>query len=105
MGDTASTTGHTLHPHKASSYKHQQLRQLGTYLHQIQQQNHSMSEVDSPLGLLYITEQMSIKRGLKRFGKAGTDAVVNELEQQDYQDIIEAINWCNLTQQKMLYVT
>jgi hypothetical protein len=31
-----------------------------------------------------MTEQMSLKKGLKRFGKSGADAVVAELRQLDY---------------------
>jgi hypothetical protein len=36
-----------------------------------------------------MTEQMSLKRGLKRFGEKGAEAVVAELHQVDYREVIQ----------------
>jgi hypothetical protein len=44
---------------------------------------------DKPFGLLFMTEQMSLKRGLKHFGTKGADAVIAELRQLHYRQAIE----------------
>jgi hypothetical protein len=36
------------------------------------------------MGELFMTEQMSLKKGLKYFGKSRADAMVAELQQLDY---------------------
>jgi predicted ATPase len=38
-----------------------------------------LATFEEPMGELFMTEQMSLKKGLKRFGKSGADAVVAEL--------------------------
>jgi predicted ATPase len=43
-----------------------------------------LATFEEPMGELFMTEQMSLKKGLKRFGKSGADAVVAELRQLDY---------------------
>jgi hypothetical protein len=40
---------------------------------------------------LFLTEQMSLRRGLKQFGKKGADAVVAELQQIDYRRCIKPV--------------
>ena len=47
-----------------------------------------MEDLESPFGYLFQTEQMSLKKGLKAFGKLGADAVVEELRQLDYMQVI-----------------
>jgi len=44
-----------------------------------------------------MTEQMSLKRGLKTFGKAGADAVVAEMQQLDYRKVIKPTDAKDLT--------
>jgi hypothetical protein len=45
-------------------------------------------------------EQMSLKKGLKLFGKNGADAVVKELRQLDYLDVIQPVNGKELSYKK-----
>ena len=47
-----------------------------------------MEDLESPFGYLFQTEQMSLEKGLKAFGKLGADAVVEELRQLDYMQVI-----------------
>jgi hypothetical protein len=42
-------------------------------------------------------EQMSLKKGLKQFGKTGAEAVVAELWQLDYRDVIKPVSGKELT--------
>jgi hypothetical protein len=51
--------------------------------------DHQYLTYDEPFGLLFMTEQMSMKKGLAKFGKKGADAVVAELRQIHYQKAIE----------------
>jgi hypothetical protein len=43
---------------------------------------------------------MSLKRGLKQFGKDGADAVVKELRQLDYLDVIDPVNSRKLSREE-----
>ena len=47
-----------------------------------------IKDLESPFGYIFQTEQMSLKKGLKAFGKLGADAVVEELRQLDYMQVI-----------------
>ena len=47
-----------------------------------------IEDLESPFGYIFQTEQMSLKKGLKAFGKSGADAVVEELWQLDYMQVI-----------------
>ena len=47
-----------------------------------------IKDFESPFGYIFQTEQMSLKKGLKAFGKLGADAVVEELRQLDYMQVI-----------------
>jgi hypothetical protein len=49
----------------------------------------TMAQFDQHMGMLFMTEQMSLKRGLKRFGKAGADKVVEELKQIEIRKVFE----------------
>jgi uncharacterized protein YeaC (DUF1315 family) len=52
------------------------------------------------MGELFLTEQMSLKKGLKQFGKDGAEAVVAKLQQLDYREVIELVNGKKLTQEQ-----
>jgi hypothetical protein len=41
--------------------------------------DHLLATFEEPMGELFMTEQMSLKKGLKYFGKSGADAVVAEM--------------------------
>lgn len=43
---------------------------------------------------------MSLKKGLKQFGKDGADAVVKELRQLDYLDVIDPVNSRKLSREE-----
>lgn len=44
------------------------------------------------MGELFLTEQMSLKKGLQKFGKTGASAVVSELHQIEEQKTIEPVD-------------
>ena len=48
-----------------------------------------LMEQDSEQILSFLTEQMSAKRGLKQFGTAGAEAIMNELKQIVYRKVME----------------
>ena len=48
-----------------------------------------LMEQDSEEILTFLTEQMTAKRGLKQFGTAGADAIMNELKQIVYRRVME----------------
>ena len=47
--------------------------------------------------LLFLTEQMSAKHGLKEFGQAGVDAIQKELEQLLYHKVMHGVRFSDLT--------
>jgi hypothetical protein len=55
---------------------------------------------DEPFGLLFMTEQMSLKQGLKHFGKKGAEAVIAELRQIDYRDVMNPKHTCELSREQ-----
>jgi hypothetical protein len=55
---------------------------------------------EEPIGELFLTEQMSLKKGLKYFGKSGTDAVIKELWQLDYRNVIKPVPARSLTREQ-----
>jgi hypothetical protein len=59
--------------------------------------DHMFTTFEEPMGELFMTEQMSLKKGLKHFGKSGADAVINELRQLDYRDVIKPVTARSLT--------
>ena len=59
--------------------------------------DHMLATFEEPMGELFLTEQMSLKKGLKHFGKSGADAVVAELRQLDYRDVIKPVERTKLT--------
>ena len=60
----------------------------------------TIADIDQPLGYLFQTEQMSLKKGLKLFGKAGADAVVEEMKQLDYRNVIKPAVASELTREE-----
>jgi hypothetical protein len=59
--------------------------------------DHIFATFEEPMGELFMTEQMSLKKGLKHFGKSGADAVISELRQLDYRDVIKPVPARSLT--------
>jgi hypothetical protein len=57
----------------------------------------TMAQFDQPMGMLFMTEQMSLKRGLKLFGKAGADKVVEELKQIEIRKVFKPKKASDLT--------
>jgi hypothetical protein len=51
--------------------------------------DHSLATFEQPMGELFLTEQMNVKKGLKVFGESGAEAVVKELRQLDRLNTIE----------------
>jgi hypothetical protein len=51
-----------------------------------------LAAFEEPMGELFMTEQMSLKRGLKEFGKDGANAVISKLKQLDYLDAIKPVH-------------
>ena len=98
-----------------TSNKHNQLNwimdeQYGARLHNINLQDHKPRSYDhlydpdhmlatfkEPMGELFMMEQMSLKKGLKHFGKNGADALVAEMRQLDYLDMIKPVDKKDLT--------
>jgi hypothetical protein len=69
-----------LQPRKAQSYNH-----LHAYLEVEHPGEILLANIDydDSLEALFLTEQMSLERGLKTLDKAGADAVVKEIRQLD----------------------
>jgi hypothetical protein len=58
----------------------------------------TMAQFEQPMGMLFMTEQMLLKRGLKqRFGKAGADAVVAEMQQLAIRKVLKPTKASDLT--------
>jgi len=53
-----------------------------------------------PMGELFLTEQMNVKKGLRKFGKPGATAVVSELRQLDRFETIEPTNPKDMTREQ-----
>jgi hypothetical protein len=62
--------------------------------------DHMLTMFEEPMGELFMTEQMSLKKGLKYFGERGADAVVAELQQLDYRDVIKPVARKDLTHEQ-----
>jgi hypothetical protein len=54
-------------------------QKLQSYKHLYNSDHDVLMTFDEPMGHLFMTEQMSLKKGLKHFGKDGADAVIKEL--------------------------
>jgi hypothetical protein len=54
--------------------------------------DHLLTTFEEPMGELFMTEQMSLKKGLKYFGQSGADAVVTEMRQLNYRDVIKPVD-------------
>jgi hypothetical protein len=62
--------------------------------------DHLLATFNEPMGELFMTEQMSLKKGLKYFGKSGADAVVAEMQQLDYRNVIKPVSGKELTREQ-----
>ena len=49
----------------------------------------------------FLTEQMSAKRGLKQFGKRGADAIMDELRQLVYQNVMRGVNRSDMSREEI----
>ena len=49
---------------------------------------------------VFLTEQMSAKAGLKKFGKKGAEAIVTEMEQLHYRNVIQPIHGKDMTREE-----
>jgi hypothetical protein len=80
MGEKYSPQNHNnnLRPWKLCSYNHLHAYPEGKHSGEILLAN---IDYNCSLEVLFLTEQMLLMRGLKAFGKAGTDAVVKEMGQ------------------------
>jgi hypothetical protein len=58
---------------------------------------HALLTYEKPMGELFLMEQMSLKKGLKQFGKTGAEVVVAELRQLDCRNVIKPVSWKELT--------
>ena len=58
---------------------------------------HMLAMFEQPLSELFMTEQMSLKKGLKYFGKSGADAVITEMRQLNYLNVIKLVDKKSLT--------
>jgi hypothetical protein len=59
--------------------------------------DHALLLFQEPLGDLFLTEHISLKKGLKHFSKDGAEAVVKKLRQLDDLNAIEPVNGRELT--------
>jgi uncharacterized protein YeaC (DUF1315 family) len=62
--------------------------------------DHLLATFEEPMGELFMMEQMSLKKGLKYFGKSGADAVVAEMRQLDYRNVIKPVDGRSLTHEQ-----
>jgi len=72
--------GINLRPRRMHSYTHRYDHHYLTY--------HNYLSYEPTFGTVFLTEQMSLKHGLKMFGESGADAVVAELKQLDYRSVL-----------------
>jgi hypothetical protein len=75
-------------------------QKLQSYKHLYNSDHDVLMTFDEPMGHLFMTEQMSLKKGLKHFGKDGADAVIKELRQLDYRDVIKPVLARSLTREQ-----
>ena len=54
----------------------------------------------SPQLFAFLTEQMSAKRGLKQFGKQGADAIMDELRQLVYWNVMRGVNRSDMSREE-----
>ena len=71
-------------------------RKPRTYTHRYGP-DHMLATFEQPLGEVFMTKQMSLKKGLKYFGKSGADVVVAEMRQLDNLNVIKPVTGQSLT--------
>jgi hypothetical protein len=63
--------------------------------------DHLLASFEEPMGELFMMEQiMSLKKELKYFGKSGADAVVAEMRQLDFRNVIKPVDGRSLTREQ-----
>jgi uncharacterized protein YeaC (DUF1315 family) len=75
-------------------------RKIQKYDHLYDSDHYLLATFDEPMGELFMMEQMSLEKGLKYFGKSGADAVVAEMRQLDYRNVIKPMDGKNLTSEQ-----
>ena len=76
--------------HDVENYIHQDRH--GSYESLYTQFSDDVKDLDGPEGIIMLTEQMSLKRGLKLFGVKGEDAVIKEMQQLHRMNVIEPVH-------------
>jgi len=69
-------------------------RKMRNYDHRL---GHTMATSHDPLGMLFLTKQMSLRKGLWQFGADGAKAVIKELQQLHYREVIEPVKTSDMT--------
>ena len=59
-----------------------------------------LATFEQPMGEVFMTEQMSLKKGLKYFCKSGADAVVAEMQQLDGLKVVKPVHKSDLTREE-----
>lgn len=62
--------------------------------------NDILAMFQDPVGELFLTEQMNVKKGLHTFGERGATAVVKELQQLDNRQTIEPQDATTMTREQ-----
>jgi len=87
IAPTISEHVHTPTPNQPAQCQHpMQLRPCRPCKYASQYDFHFLTQ-EEPMGIMFMTEQMSLKCGLQLFGKHGANAVVSEMQQLDYQKV------------------
>ena len=88
----ARTHQHNLRPRRARSYAHKYGHDEETML----------TLMEHPVGQAFLMAQMSVKKGLRTFGEAGASAVVEEMRQLEYRDVLEPVHATQLTRSERM---
>ena len=79
---------HKLRPRKTRNFDHL----INVHFHD------NFDEVNACyLADCFLTEQMNVNQGLKRFGEKGAEAVIEEMRQLHYQNVIKPVYRDSLT--------
>ena len=85
--------------HNKRSYEHRFINQHSRAYDEVSKEMAlaMIENIESPFRYIFQTEPMSLKKGLKAFRKLGADAVVEELRQLDYMQVITPNHRANLS--------
>jgi hypothetical protein len=73
-------------------------------MYKFKEDENLLATFHKPMGELFMTEQMSSKRGLKEFGEDGAKAVINELKQLEFLDAIKPVHARHVTREQKMAV-